>query len=136
MPPFTTLSAVREKCQLDDAILAPDALITRSIADAHAQILPLLEPGAPVDPPADLLALGETLLAAAHLMRSLAAKDAAHQKDIAIGGQRIGPGRRFAALMQYSVESEHAAWNTLAPFLRRPPVPAPAAITDTQPILK
>lgn len=135
MPPFTNENAVREKFQLDDAFLIPGALITRSIADAHAEILLLLAPHAPADPPDDLLVLGETLLAGAHLMRSLAAKDAAHQKEIAIGGHRIGPARRFAALMQYSAETENAAWNALAPFLRRPPVRTPAAATDTQPVL-
>ncbi len=135
MPPFTNENAVREKFQLDDAVLVPDALISRNLADAHAEILLLLDPHAPTNPPDDLLVLGETLLAGAYLMRSLAAKDAAHQKEIAIGGYRIGPARRFAALMQFSAETENAAWNALAPFLRRPPVRAPAVATDTQPVL-
>ena len=135
MTMFTTEAAVRLKFQINDTVWAPAALINDSIANAHAEILRRLDPATPVEPPPEALALGETWLAGAHLLRSLASKDAAQQKDVVVGGQRIETGQRFAALVALSERAEREAWAALETYLRPVPVEQVAAVTESIPVL-
>lgn len=115
--PFTTESAVREKFQLNDTTAAPAALLSRSIDDAHTQILSALDPGTDTElPPAGLIQ-GETLLAGVLLLRSLASANAADHVVVTIGGQRVERGQRFAALIALSDQTEREAWALLSPYL-------------------
>ena len=135
MTMFTTEAAVRLKFQVNDTAWAPAALVNDSIANAHAEILRRLDPATPVEPPAEALMLGETWLAGAHLLRSLASKDAVQQKDVVVGGQRIETGKRFAALIALSERAEREAWAALEPFLLAVPAERLAAVTESTPVL-
>ncbi len=136
MPIFTNEANVREKFQLTDTTLIPSALVTRNVDDAHTILLRFLDPAHDVPTPDDALVLGETLLAGAYLMRSLASAAAFSRKDIAIGGQRIQPARRVEALTELADEAEQEAWQTLEPFLALRPADKLAAATDSQPIVE
>lgn len=135
MPPFTTEDAVRLKLQFSDTAAVSSALVAQSIADAHVTVLRALAPDAPVEPPAEGLVLGETLLAGAHLCRSLAAHDAATQKRLTIGGQRIEEGKRFDTLSALADTFESQAWDALEPFIAPPRDHPPAQTTATVPVL-
>ena len=97
MANFATETEVRDKFQLTDTILAPTALITTSIDDAHEEVLRFLDPAYDVPSPEAALVSGEVLLAGAHALRSLASKDAAEQKHVSVGGSRVDSGNRFHA---------------------------------------
>lgn len=135
MANFTTESAVRLKFQANDTTWAPSGLVVASITDAHDEIMRWLDPSVNIQSPEEGLVLGETLLAGAHLLRSLASKDAVLQKDVMIGGQRVETGKRFAALMALSAKVEEAAWQTLEPYLRDREGTVLAAVTDSAPVL-
>ncbi len=135
MAAFTTEDAVRLAFQVNDSGWTPTALVLSSIDEAHEAILRRLDPAADTQSPAAGLVRGETLLAGACLLRSLASKDAVLQKDIVIGGQRIETGQRFAALMALSAKVEEDAWQTLEPFLLGPAGRCPASVTGTVPVL-
>jgi hypothetical protein len=124
MPSFTTESMVRLRFQLQDTASVPADLVEAAIDDAHA------------DPPwPQALVLGETLLAGANVYRAVAAKDAHDQKHVVVGGQRVEGGQRFGALTAVARTTRAAAWRLLAPFLRDHPPHAPAAVTDSIPVL-
>lgn len=132
---FTTESAVRLRFQLTDTTITPAALIEQCIDDAHERVLALLAPGIDPGAPPPLLSLGECLLAGACVLQALAAKDAAVQKQITIGGQRLEPGQRFGALLRAAAHAEDEAWETLGPFLIPAASPPVLATTPTQPVL-
>ncbi|MBI3118881.1 MAG: hypothetical protein HYZ00_09360 [Candidatus Hydrogenedentes bacterium] len=134
MPAFTTEAEVRLRLQLNDATLAPPDLIAAAIGDAHEALLRRLAPEVDLNDPPPLVVSGETFLAGAYTLRALASRDAATQKHITIGGQRIAPGERFAALTRNAGDLEAAAWDWLAPFLAPALPPALLAITDSTPI--
>jgi len=133
--PFTTETQVRLKTQIDGDSLATPELVDDCIAEAHTLVLARLAPETPTGPPPALLVLGETLLAAALLLRALASRDAVLQKQITLGGQRIDAGKRFAALQALAFKNEARAWRTLAPFLKPRPPASPLALTQTKPVL-
>ena len=135
MAAFATEADVRLRFQLSDTTLVPSALVTSSIADAHIEVLRLLNPAFNVSPPEGAVVLGEVLLAGAHLFRSLASKDAFDQKQMAIGNQRIDAGRRFSALTVIADLAEKEAWCVLEAYLVDRPFQAPAAATDSIPLL-
>lgn len=135
MATFTSEALVRKKMQLTDATLAPADLVAQSIDDAHATVLAELDPEVDVEDPEDGLVLGETLLAGAHVLRSLASKDAFEQRKVSVGGQRIEPGARYDALMDAAAGAEDQAWDALAPYLAPGTERAPADVTDSQPVL-
>lgn len=136
MPVFTNETNAREKFQLTDTTLIPSALVTRNIDDAHTILLRFLDPAFDVPTPDDALVLGETLLAGAYLIRSLASAAAFARKDITIGGQRIEPARRVEALTELADEAEEEAWRTLEPFLALRPADKLAEATDSQPVVE
>ncbi len=135
MPGFTTEPLVRLRFQLQDTASVPPALIEAAIDDAHAELLGRLGPACTEPPWPQALVLGETLLAGANVYRALAAKDAHDQKHVAVGGQRVEGGHRFGALTAVARTTRAAAWRLLAPFLRDHPPHAPAAVTDSVPVL-
>lgn len=132
MANFTTEAAVRAKFHLPEETHAPAALIARSIDDAHLELLRLLDPQYDVDPPNDVLVLGETLLAGALLFRSLAAREGVDQKHLSLGGHRIEEGQRFQSLHALALETALDAWQTLAPFLVGADARTLACATATQ----
>lgn len=135
MPNFATEQDVRDKFQLTDTTLVASELFTDSIDDAHTQILRHLDPVHDTGSPDAALVLGETLLAGAHLLRSIASKTAFDLKDLSIGGRRIEPGNRFEALNATADHAEASAWAALEPFLLSMPVRAPLDVSDSTPVL-
>lgn len=135
MAVFTTESNVRLKFQINDSALVSSQLVEAAIHDAHDQVLRHLDPAFDTPDPAETLVLGETLLAGAHLFRALAARDALEQKRIAIGGQRIEEGGRFAALNAVADLAEDHAWFFLDAFLLARPLRPPLTATPSRPVL-
>ena len=135
MANFTTESAVRLKFQVEDTVHVSSALIAGSIDGAHGEILGLLDAGVDTEQPGENLVLGETLLAGAHLLASLASRNSASRAPVTVGGQRIDGGKHFAPLMALASRAEREAWRTLAPYLSARPGAAPGGATDTLPVL-
>lgn len=132
--PFATETMVRQKFQMTDSAWAPASLLNDAIQQAHTEILRRLHPDSPIDPPADALLLGETLLAGAYALHTMAAKDVLQHKEIVVGGQRLTTGNRFAALIALAERAEKQAWAALEPHLI-PITGAPAArTTDSMPV--
>lgn len=135
MAAFTTEAAVRLKFQAADASIAPADLINESIDHAHELILRRLDPQYDTTPAPDGVILGETLLAGARMLRSIASKDALDQRSMTIGGQRIEAGRRFSTLMAMASEADTAGWEALEPFLLELKPRNAVEATDTTPVL-
>lgn len=135
MANFTTEAAVREKFQLSDSTLVPAALVETSIDDAHGDLLRFLDPVFDAPSPEEALVLGETLLAGAHLLQSLASSVAFVGRRVTVGGQRIEPDGRFEALTTLALESARRAWETLEPYLLATPPVLALLLTDSTPIL-
>lgn len=117
MANFTTEADVREKLQLGSADEVAAALINRSIDDVHVLILRRLDPSKANDPSDPELVLGETLLAGAQVLRSIAAADARQRRRVTVGGNRIEPADRDSRLYQLADAIESQAWDVLEPFL-------------------
>lgn len=135
MANFTTEADVREKLQLGDPAEVPDALLTRSIDDAHVLIVRRLDPKKAVDPTDAELVLGETLLAGAHALRSLAAAAARKRRRVTVGGNRIEPSERDQRLHRLADAIESQAWDVLEPFLRWRVRKTILRLTETQVVL-
>ncbi len=135
MSNFTTEAKVREKFQVNDTAWSSPALVTSSIDDAHIAVLRALDPEVDTETPDDGLVLGETLLAGANLLRSLASKDAGGQAEIVVGGQRLSRRQRFASLMTLGERAEREAWEVLEPYVAGRPVVCPGVVTDSVPVL-
>ena len=132
---FATETEVREQFQLTDTTVTPTALIPASIHDAHEEILRLLDPVDDVPSPEAAIVSGAVLLAGAHVLRSLASKDAAEQKHVSVGGSRVEAGKRFDVLMTMAASAEERAWQTLEPFLLDRASRQVADVTETTSIL-
>src|SRR6185436_10814442 len=117
MAGFTTEARVREKFQITDTTLVPASLVTRNIDDAHLILLRFLDPIYDQPTPADTVILGETLLAGAYLMRSLASAAAFAGRKITIGGQRVEPSGKRESLNAQADAAEAEAWRTLEKYL-------------------
>ncbi len=135
MAAFAVEAEVRRKFQLEEVSVVPSELVQASIDDAHGEVMARLSPIVDTGAPSAGLVLGETLLAGAHLLTSMASKDAADQKDLSLGGQRIGTGDRFASLLAMASKAEARAWLTLAPYLAAVPGEAAGNVTDTVAVL-
>jgi len=135
MANFTDEAKVRAKFELHDTVLVSSELIDGAIDDAHTEILRYLAPDVEINPPEEGLVLGETLLAGAHVFRTLAAKDAFDQKHLTIGGQDVAGGQRFNALERVGTVAEELAWYILEPYLEHPGMRAVGDATDTEPVL-
>jgi hypothetical protein len=117
MANFTDESRVRLKTQLTDTAKVPQELVTRSINDAHAEILKRLDPVYDVQPPDENLVRGETLLAAAYLLRSLSSGAAFDIKELRILDETVGETGKHKALMALAEGFERDAWEVLSDFL-------------------
>ena len=135
MATFTDESTVRLRFQWADTVLVPGDLIGQTIADAHDAILTRLRPEFMANPPANVI-LGETLLAGAHVLLTLASRDAFEQKQVTIGGQHIEAGKRFDALMALADRAEQQGWDVMASYLMPIPWGPIAAVTNTKSILR
>ncbi len=135
MPTFTNESEVRQKFQLTDTTLVPSSLVAAAIDDAHAELLRFLDSDTVTEPPEDALVMGETLLAGAHLYRSLASKAAFDQKRLGIGSTKLEESSRFQSLMAVAEAAEEQAWYTLEPYLEAPPPRTVGDVTDTETVL-
>ena len=135
MAVFTTEEAVRLKFQVNDTGWVPAALVAACINGAHEEILRRLDPALDPDDPEDALVLGETLLAGARLLESLASKDAVKQEEVVVGGQHIETGKRFASLMAMASKVEKEAWYVLEPYLASQPDQSVGQVTDTMPVI-
>ena len=135
MAGFTDEARVREKFQLTESNAATTSLIEASIDDAHAEVLRRLDPDFDVPTPEDGLVLGETLLAGAHVLRSLASGDAAGKRRAVVGGSRVEQGIRFGELVNAADAAESQAWEALAPYLLDVEAAEVLAATDSVPIL-
>ena len=71
MANFTTETQVRDAFQLTNTTTVPTALMTQSMNDAHEEILRVLDPSVDTVTPEAGLVSGETILAGAHVLRSL-----------------------------------------------------------------
>ena len=132
---FTTENDVRTTFQLTSTTLVPSALIQARINDAHAEMMHYLDPAFVSGPaPRDLIE-GETLLAGARVLESLAAKDAFDQRQVTVGGERIDAGERFASLRAIAIAAEKKAWTVLGPFVLACPVRPAACTTASVPVL-
>lgn len=133
---FSSEAAVREKFQVADTAVVSLGLVERSLTDAHAAIARRLSLDADTQTPAEGLVLGETLLAGAYVLRSLASKSAAAvPRDVRIGGNQVVTGERFALLMPAAEAAEREAWEALEPFLKPLDGVACAVVSDTLPVL-
>jgi hypothetical protein len=117
MANFTDESRVRLKTQLTDTAKVPQELVTRSIDDAHAEILKRLDPVYDVEPPDENLVRGETLLAGAYLLRSLSSGAAFDIKELRILDETVGESGKYKALIGLAEGFERDAWDVLSDFL-------------------
>jgi hypothetical protein len=117
MANFTDEARVRLKTQLTDTAKVPQELVTRSIDDAHAEILTRLDPVYDTEPPDENLVRGETLLAGAYLLRSLSSGAAFDIKGLRILDESISETGKHRALMTLAAGFERDAWEILSDFL-------------------
>lgn len=130
---FTTEALVREKFQLADTTQVLPSLVNRNIDDAHLILLRFLDPVFDLPSPAAAVVLGETLLAGAYLLRSLASGAAFARRKVAVGGQRVEPSGKGEALLAQADAAEAEGWHTLEPYLVVIPSDKLAAATGSQP---
>jgi len=135
MAGFTTEALVREKFQLTDTTQVLASLVNRNIDDAHLILLRFLDPVFDLPTPAAAIVLGETLLAGAYLLRSLAPGSSYARRKVTVGGQRIEPSGKAEAMHAEADRAESEAWRTLEPYLRIIPSDRIAAATDTESIV-
>ncbi len=135
MAGFTTEALVREKFQLTDTTLVPVSLVNRNIDDAHLIFLRFLDPIFDLPSPAAPIVLGETLLAGAYLLRSIASGAAFARRKVTVGGQRVEPSGKTEALNTQADVAEEEAWRTMERYLVVIPTDKLAAATDTRPVL-
>lgn len=135
MAVFSSEAAVREKFQVTDTGLVSSGLVVRSLSDAHEEILRWIDLGVNVQSPPAAVVLGETLLAGAHLLRSLASKSASGFREVRVGGNQVVTGGKAASLLTLSQEAEQAAWEALGPYLRPVSGVDVALATETRAVL-
>jgi len=117
MANFTDETRVRLKTQLTDTAKVSQELVNRSIDDAHAEILNRLDPAYDVTPPDENLVRGETLLAGAYLLRSLASGAAFDIKGLRILDETLTETGKHKALIALGDRFEKEAWQILGDFL-------------------
>ncbi|MFC1735123.1 hypothetical protein ACFL1X_03335 [Candidatus Hydrogenedentota bacterium] len=117
MAVFTTENQVRLTTQLMSTDTVSTELVTQCIADAHEELLGVLEPEYDVETPDVNVVRGETLLSAAYLLRSLASGAAFSEKQLKLGEMSVSGTNKGARLLTMSEESEGRAWSVLSKFL-------------------
>lgn len=136
MANFTTETRVRDSFQLHNTTRVPSALITQCIDDAHIEILRVLDESVDTVTPEAGLITAETILAGAHVLRSLSWSHAAEQQHLALGTTRIEEGNRFRELLDAADIAESQAWYMLEPYVAAAQDMPVAASTDTVPIIE
>lgn len=116
MSEFTNETNVRIKTQLEDTTRVPATLVEASVTDAHNAILRKLDPVYDTEPAADDIVRGETLLAGAYLLKSVASGAAFSARDLRLGDRYIEEGERHDAMLKMADRFEEEAWNVLEPF--------------------
>lgn len=115
--PFTDETTLREHTGLKNTTRIPSSLIVQRIADAHETLVADLDPAHAVS--TDLmLRLGETELAAAYLLRSLATQVAFEETNLATAGLANRESKKSERLRALADEQEASAWARLKPYLR------------------
>lgn len=132
---LTDEAKVRAKFQLTDTTLVPTALVTGAIDDAHSELVRFLDPDVDTVSPEDALVMGETLLAGAHLFRSLASKEAFDQTRVRVGQATVYEGQRFGSLEAVAAFTAKQAWYVLEPYVTAAPSRTAADATETRPVL-
>ncbi len=134
MAAFATVDAVRLRCGVDEATAAEE-LVTASLDDAHARVLARLTPEAAVEPVAEMVVTGESLLAGALLLRTLASRATAERRLVKVGGQSVERGKQGTELMALADRFELEAWELLAPHLAPAPAHPVVQSTASTPVL-
>lgn len=134
MNPFTNETRVRAKFQFHDVVTVSPSLVENAIHDTHTELLRYLDPDVDTDPLPDALVMGETLLAGAQVLRSLAYADAVSQRQLTIGANRIEAGDRFRALLAAASLAEKSGWYVLEPYLTAVPPRQVSAVTNSHDI--
>ena len=135
MAEFASEAGVRLQAQVEDVGIASAELVAACIAEAHERVLAELGSAVDLESPPPAVVQGETLLAAAVLLRALASRDAVDQVEVQIGGQRVDSGQKFAALMSIARRFEKEAANLLAPYGAMPGAASPGDVSATTPVL-
>ncbi len=117
MANFTDETRVRVTTQLTDTAKVSSELVTRSIDDAHSEILKWLDAAYDVTPPDENLVRGETLLAGAYLLRSLASGAAFDIRGLRILDETVSETGKHKALTTLADRFENEAWAILGEFL-------------------
>jgi len=117
MAEFTNETSVRLKTQLTDTDRVPTALVESSIDEAHNAVMRRLDPQYDVEPPDVDLVRGETMLAGAYLLRSVASGASFSARDLRLGDRYLEEGGRHAAMLRMADTFEREAWDVLSPFL-------------------
>jgi hypothetical protein len=136
MANFTTETKVRDAFQLSNTTRVPSSLVVQSIDDSHIEILRVLDPSVDTGTPEAGLVTAETILAGAHVLRSLSWGHAAEQQHLALGSSRIEEGNRFRELHQAADIAESQAWYMLEPYTKEVAASSMSAATDTVPIVE
>ena len=135
MANFTNETNVRLKTQLTDTGRVPTTLVESNIDDAHNAILRRLDAQYDVEPPDTGLVRGETLLAGAYLLRSVASGASFSARDLRLGDRYIEESSRHTAMLRMADAVEKEAWEVLAPFLVEIPGGFQADVTPSKDIL-
>jgi len=135
MAEFASEAGVRLQAQVEDVAVASSELLAACIAEAHERVLAELADQVDLENPPAPVVQGETLLAAAVLLRALASRDAAEQVELQIGGQRIDAGQKFASLMSMARRFEKEAGALLGPYRVLPVAASPGEVTVSTPVL-
>lgn len=118
MAAYTDAAQVRLRFLMTDEVAVPGELIAARIDDAHAVVLAEIDPAfAAMDPPPEALMVGETLLAGARVLRSLAMRAAQRQGTQRLGTQTDDTRTRMQALFDAARLAEKEGWLVLAPYL-------------------
>ena len=136
MANFTTETQVRDAFQLTNTTTVPTALMTQSINDAHEEIVRVLDPSVDTVTPEAGLVSSETILAGAHVLRSLSWGHAAAQKHLTLGGNRLEEGNRFRELHEAADIAEAQAWYMLEPYVRDVPAAQVMDVNETTPLVE
>lgn len=114
---FTDEARVREHTGLQNTTRVPAALVQQRIDDAHETLLKDLD-AAYLNSTDPALILGETELASANLLRSLAARISVNENHVSTAGLSQGTSQRTENLRALADEEEDRAWQRLRPFLQ------------------
>lgn len=117
---FTDEARVREHTGLTNPTRVPSSLVQQRIEDAHETLLRDLDP-AYVGSSDPVLILGETELATANLLRSLAAQIGVTENQLTTAGLSQVATQRTEKLQALADSEEARAWQHLRPFLKGQP---------------